>query len=142
MIENNIAPNTQIGKVIIDEKVYENENFYKTPEEMYSRGGEFIDNMVCDNDIEFCHRWFHLANIQEMIQDINDYFTNHSIGSYDEFANNYRTPLYPKIKNLSEVAVDFDYNKIESPVEFYKEKPNITYEDLVLQKEKEKKHLV
>ena len=36
MGEFNIAPNTQIGKIIIDEKVYNDENAYHIEEEKYS----------------------------------------------------------------------------------------------------------
>lgn len=71
MGEFNIAPNTQIGRIDIDEKVYENENVYCL--DKYSRGGEFIENMVSDNIIEFCRRWLGLAGIMEFIEDMKEY---------------------------------------------------------------------
>ena len=42
--------------------------------EKYSRGGEFIENMVTDNIIEFCKRWFHLAGFNEILEDINEFY--------------------------------------------------------------------
>jgi hypothetical protein len=86
--ENNIAPNTQVGRIDIPNKVYENENAYMN--DKYSRGGEFIENMVTDNIIEFGKRWFHLAGFNEMLKDIEEYnkinFTSYSSnGSYGQF---------------------------------------------------------
>lgn len=73
MAEFNIAPNTQIGRIEIPEKVYEDENawYYKK----YSRSGEFIENLVTDNPVEFAHRWLHLANFNEMIEDMNEFYS-------------------------------------------------------------------
>ena len=72
-IENNIASNTQIGKIVIDEKVYEYENRYC--DDKYTRGGEFIENLVCDNILEFSSRWLQLASFSEMLNDIKEYYT-------------------------------------------------------------------
>lgn len=66
--ESNIASNTQIGKIEIPHKVYKNENSYNI--EGYSRSGEFIENKVTDNIIEFGHRWFHLPTVMEVVKDI------------------------------------------------------------------------
>lgn len=87
MGEFNIAPNTQIGRIDIDEKVYENENVYCL--DKYSRGGEFIENMVSDNIIEFCKRWMGLAGIMEFIEDMKEYeskFYQYS-APYHQFKN-------------------------------------------------------
>src|SRR5574344_46707 len=85
-IENNIAPNTQVGKINIPEQVYDHENFYLN--DKYERGGEFIENMVTDNPVEFCHRWFHLAGVMEFLEDMLEYQKKYyksynSIGTYD-----------------------------------------------------------
>lgn len=73
IIEFNIAPNTQIGRIIIPNKVYLGENATMIPENKYSRGGEFIENLVCDNIIEFCKRWFQLAGFKEFMEDWAEY---------------------------------------------------------------------
>lgn len=67
--ESNIASNTQIGKIEIPNKIYKNENAYNIIG--YSRSGEFIENKVTDNIIEFCHRWFHLGSVQDLIKEVD-----------------------------------------------------------------------
>ena len=88
MGEFNIAPNTQIGRIEIDEQVYDNENVYGL--DKYSRSGEFIENMVSDNIIEFCKRWFGLAGIMEFIEDMKE---------YEQLNYQYAAPYY-RFKNL------------------------------------------
>ena len=67
----------------------------------YSRGGEFIENMVTDNEIEFCKRWFHLAGFNELLEDANEYFANKMFSnmSYIEAINSYNdrieAPIIP-----------------------------------------------
>ena len=78
--ESNIASNTQVGKIEIPHKVYKNENAYNT--EGYSRSGEFIENKVTDNIIEFCHRWFHLGSVQDLINEVNNKVKNGVIPEY------------------------------------------------------------
>ncbi len=52
-------------------KFYENENIYHNPK--YSRSGEFMENLVCDNIVEFCKRWFGLAGVKELLEDMQQY---------------------------------------------------------------------
>ena len=78
-LENNIAPNTQLGRIIIPDKVYKNENAYNN--EKYERGGEFIENLVTDNIIEFCSRWLHLANFVEFLDDMNEYYSDRTFAA-------------------------------------------------------------
>lgn len=61
-----------IAKITIPEKVYKYENILNDPK--YQRSGQFIENMVCDNHIVYCNRWFHLANFTEMLEDVREYF--------------------------------------------------------------------
>lgn len=77
ILENNIAPNTQIGRIVIDERVFDWENPYLYPD--YCRGGDFVENLVSDNIIIFANRWLHLANFKEFLED------------YKEFLDMYRT---------------------------------------------------
>lgn len=86
LLEYNIAPNTQIGFIDIPNQVYQNENAYNN--DKYVRGGEYIENLVTDNTIEFCHRWLHLANFKEFLEDWKEYlnknnanFSNYCDGS-------------------------------------------------------------
>ena len=71
--EHNTAPDTIIGKVNINEKVYKNENPFLDPQ--YDRGGAFMDDYNTDNPVEFGIRWFGLANMQDLISDVKEYMT-------------------------------------------------------------------
>ena len=123
-----MAPNTQIGKIEIPEKVYENENQYCKSEEdaqKYSRSGEFIENMVTDNEIEFCKRWFHLAGFNELLEDANEYFVNKMFCnmSYIQALNSYgdriEAPLLPTSNGNIVNPLTFDqYNGIITPLQF------------------------
>lgn len=144
MGEDNIAPNTQIGRIEIPDKVYENENAYHIEESKYSRGGEFIENLVSDDTIEYCHRWFHLANTKEFIDDLNEFYSG--FGSNDiKFTNlisagygdgNKRCPLKPTTKSSVRQPIYFGTKtKTFSPVIFYNERnKDITYEKLISEK--------
>lgn len=149
MGEYNIAPNTQIGKIVIDEKVYKNENYYHIDEEKYSRGGEFVENMVTDNIIEFCSRWFHLGNITDVLDDIDEYYDKKvGIGKYSNLVfagfGNYNSgnhfaesPIIPT-SNTHEQPIEFDTPSYrESPLVFFnKRNPEYTYDKLYSQKKK------
>ena len=144
MGEDNIAPNTQIGRIEIPDKVYENENAYHIEESKYSRGGEFIENLVSDDTIEYCHRWFHLANTKEFIDDLNEFYSGFSSND-TKFTNlisagygdgNKRCPLKPTTKSSVRQPIYFGTKtKTFSPVIFYNERnKDITYEKLISEK--------
>ena len=114
-LENNIAPNTQIGKIEIENKVYENENRYVN--DKYERGGEFIENLVCDNPIVFSNRWLHLANFMEMLMDLDEYYrlnTACDIG-YNYIVNNY---IYKDDRYITCPFVGVAKDKIIQPFEY------------------------
>lgn len=121
MGENNIAPNTQIGKIIIPEKIYNNENSYNIDPERYSRSGEFIENISTDNFIEGCHRWFKLANFGEMIDDIDEYFDVLNYGKFSNLINagmgNYYSPIIPTVSKVKS-PVKFTNKKVYQPLVF------------------------
>ena len=73
--EHNMAPDTIVGKIFIDEPVHKLENPYH--EEMYDRGGQYIEDLVTGNALEFGRRWLHLANFKELLEDIEEYFRTH-----------------------------------------------------------------
>lgn len=74
MREFNIAPNTQIGKVIIDHQVHPKENPFDY--KRYERGGQFLEDFQCDSYIEFCSRWFHLGGYMEVLEDMKEYLAD------------------------------------------------------------------
>ena len=111
-LEDNISANTQVGKIIIPEKVYEFENPYGIDENLYSRGGEFTENLITGNIIEFCRRWMAFAGIMEFIQDINEFYNM----DYIKYLNSNPAIIFNKSK--AEDAIEFSYLKYESPISF------------------------
>lgn len=84
ILENNLAPNTQIGKIIIEYledpakpfSLNEHQDMYSSGDETakYSRGGEFLENLISGNILEFCRRWMMLGDIYQCMDDIREYF--------------------------------------------------------------------
>lgn len=73
--ENNMASDTIVGKILITDPIHKYENPYH--EEMYDRGGQYVEDLITGNALEFGRRWLHLANFRELIQDVNEYFQTH-----------------------------------------------------------------
>lgn len=71
--EYNMSPNTQIGRIIIDQKVHDKENPYNY--EAYVSGGQFCEDLTSCNWLEFCERWLHFAGFKNLIKDIKEYFS-------------------------------------------------------------------
>ena len=111
---------------MIPKKVYANENMYgsKEDKERYSRSGEFIENMVTDNEIEFCKRWFHLAGFNELLEDANEYFASKMFcnRTYIEAINSYNDrieiPLIPPSNNGVINPLSFGYDHHISALHF------------------------
>ena len=79
ILQFNLAPNTQIGRIVIPEQVHDKEHhaMYSSDEydvAKYSRGGEFLDNYMSQNILEFANRWLHLGDIYDVIDDIREYY--------------------------------------------------------------------
>lgn len=137
MAEFGIAPNTQIGKIIVPNKVYDGENAYHVDPEKYSRGGEFIENMVTDNFIEFCHRWFKLAGFEEMIDDIDEYFGILGYGKYSNLMNagycgeGLYSPILPAVSKYQSPITINENDKLYKPLIFHQPRNKDTnYETL------------
>ena len=84
ILENNLAPNTQIGKILIEDptnpsktfSLEEHQDMYSSSDEIarYSRGGEFLENLMCNNPLEFGRRWMRLGDIHQVIEDMREYY--------------------------------------------------------------------
>jgi hypothetical protein len=108
-LEFNIAPHTQLGKIIIPEKVFQDENHYNSGK--YERAGEFVENLTTDSIIEFCHRWFGLANFNEFMDDMKEY-QNKFIECFSGHGQYYRFWLDSK-EQVKEVPVKSTYSTEE-----------------------------
>lgn len=138
MGEFNIAPNTQIGRIVIPEKVYDDENAYSIEESKYSRGGEFIENLVTDNMIEYCHRWFKLANIKEFIEDLDEFLALRSGLIYSNLINagfgRTCSPILPTSTDIHQ-PISFGAPKVSSPIRFNTERnKDYNYDNLYYNK--------
>lgn len=79
-LENNMAPNTQIGKYELKDRIsyMEHHDMFTSDDSdaKYCRAGEFLENMMSGNHLEFCKRWLHLADYRELVDDMIEYFDN------------------------------------------------------------------
>lgn len=83
--EHNTSPDTLIGKIQINQKIYQNENPFMYDE--YDRGGAFMEDYTTDNPVEFCRRWMHMAGYKDLLADVNEYMTKVNVTnpSYDGY---------------------------------------------------------
>lgn len=70
--QNNIAPNTQHGKIMFPEAIDKNENRFNN--EYFDRSVWFSEDFVSRDYINFCERYLNLAGYEEMFNDIISYF--------------------------------------------------------------------
>ena len=82
----NMSANTMIGMINIP-----NAKFKDSKDLEMTDGGTYIENLTSYNFIEFCHRWMGFANIDEILKDIEEYYTK------------YRTPIYKSLKGDKEL---------------------------------------
>jgi hypothetical protein len=119
MGELNIAPNTQIGKIEIPQKVYEDENAYGIEESKYSRGGEFTENLVTDNILDYGGRWFKLGSIREIIDDIDELLYKNTNIKFSDTVNTYYRGYIPGVIPTT--------NKPHSPIRHTNEKAVVPF---------------
>lgn len=145
MLEFNIAPNTQEGRIVIPNQVYDHENIYKIEEEKYSRGGEFVENLVTDNHIAFCHRWMHLANFEEFIEDLDEFYSDRGLGNFSNLSaagfGSGQAPMIP-VSSKVETAAIFDGSRVIKPVVFYANKPEKYNENYIRNLKEIKKNAI
>ena len=71
--ENNMAPNTQHGKMLFPEQLDPKENRFNN--DYFDRGVWFTEDLVSHDRLNFCERYLHLASYEQMYDDIIEYFT-------------------------------------------------------------------
>lgn len=84
ILENNIAPNTQYGRIIIEDpdnpdrrySKNEHQDMYTNSDEeaKYSRGGEFLENLMSSNILEFGWRWMNLGDVFDVESDLREFY--------------------------------------------------------------------
>lgn len=124
--EFNMAPNTQIGKIKIDEQVYKNENPYKS--NIYDRGGQFLEDLQSRNYFIFCSRWFNLANYRDLYDDVLFYFQNKYTPCFPLFTFNEHGFIMPIQRTVEQINVihKSKNNELFYPIDRYSKMPDGT----------------
>ena len=71
--QNNLAPDNIIGKIQIKKKISKYENPFN--KDKYDRGGQFMEDLITGNHLEFGRRWLHLGSIQDVLSDMEEFFS-------------------------------------------------------------------
>lgn len=127
ILEFNIAPNTQIGKVIIEDpndptrafSTNEHPDMYSSDDSVakYSRGGEFLENYMCDCPMEFGKRWMGLGDINDVIKDLEEFYRfNGYCGKPLDTDPNAAVWFAPKSKDVGTPAIEFNVYSTPTPV--------------------------
>lgn len=121
--QSNMGPNTQIGKLNIEEVVNHNENMFNDPD--YDRGGAFAEDLISKNYFILCSRWLHLANYKDLMNDIMENIRmSYAHAPFRQIdTNGYIIPF-----NISEskIVKPFSFgDKTVKPFTIYKTMPNI-----------------
>ena len=120
-LEGNMAPNTQIGRIEIPDKIYEFENRFHV--EKWHRQEEFADCIMTQNILLLCSRWFGFANYRQLLEDVREYF----LMKYEyDMRYGYQPCFYKKFS--SDECVSFNQNLIGNyyfnPVVFHNKMPD------------------
>lgn len=119
-LQDNMSPNTIIAKVEIESPVFKEENpFRKLVESdglsnikdaenkrIYVRSGNYMDDLISENVIEFCYRWLHYASFMEWLADFKYYSENIE---YAGVMNPRR--LFTKVPNKTRLFIPWDKEK-------------------------------
>ena len=122
----NIAPNTQIGMIIIDTKVHDKENMCNIP--TWTRATSFAEDLQSHVWLEIATRWFGLADYTQLYHEVEQFFTEiamatnglrtHTRDGYLVLMDFYK----PGAQLLQEVMIFDDHRK---PVETSYNQPNL-----------------
>lgn len=110
----NIAPNTQIGMVIIENAVHARENICKL--DSWTRAGAFMEDFQSQVWLEICTRWFNLADYTTLYHEVEAFFTykanaTNGLRLYDR--NGLISPMIFENKGLLYEPMIFDDNRRE-----------------------------
>ena len=80
-------------------------------EAKYSRGGEFLDNLMTSNILEFCWRWLNLGDIYDVESDIREFY---NYNSYEGPSIDYtlKDAIYISKSNMTPALAENQYGSI------------------------------
>ena len=70
-IAHNIAPHTLVGKISLNEKVYDRYTAFEMNNDkgdMYDSGKDIMENLLCQNPVMTGVRWMNLPNMMEILE--------------------------------------------------------------------------
>ena len=73
MRQFNMFPHTQIGFIIIAAYIHNKQN--KNHYQYYTAGGQFCEDLQCQNYLEFAERWLDLLGFRDLCDYVNELFT-------------------------------------------------------------------
>ena len=76
-IAHNVGPHTLVGKISLDEKVYDRYTAFEMNNDkgnMYDSGKDFVENMLCQNPVMTGVRWMNLPNMMEILEMVGKEF--------------------------------------------------------------------
>ena len=120
VLENNMAPNTQYGRIIIEDesdinKTYsrnEHQDMFSNDDDpvKYSRGGEFLDNLMTSNILEFCWRWLNLGDIYDVESDIKEFYNFNSYNNGPSIDTSLKDAVYFTKSKMTQAFIENNYN--------------------------------
>lgn len=123
--ENNMAPNTQIGKIIIDNQIYADEDVFDS--DTFDRGGKFIEDLQSGVYLEFGRRWLGLPTYAELYKDIQLFYTTKMNSVCPLFTFNRDglvIPIHRILNNKSKPI--YRYDDTFKPIQRYYKRPDCT----------------
>ena len=108
----NIASNTQIGKVEIADKVHDKENQARM--QAWERSIGFMEDLQSHVWLEFCSRWFNLADYTTLYHEVEEFFTkvcNPTIGLRTYTREGYIIPMTFDNPGLLHEGMIFEDNR-------------------------------
>lgn len=125
--EFNIAHNTQIGRIIIEQAIYANENRYK--DDKWHRSIEFIEAFQSHVWLEFGTRWLALADYATLYKDIMEYYMKKRAAIYVPYnVETKRTELLYKAETPQKLLYKLNDNELV-PLLRKCDKPDLSYFD-------------
>ena len=119
VLENNMAPNTQYGRIIIEDESdpsrrysrNEHQDMFSNDDEeaKYSRGGEFLDNLMTSNILEFGWRWMGLGDVYDVESDIREFYNFNSYNG-PSIDSNLNDAIYFIKDKLTPVLIENTYS--------------------------------
>lgn len=127
----NIAMNTQVGMLYIDNKISDLEN--RRHLEHWTRSGEFFEDLHTQNSILVGVKWFNLPGVMDLVSFVEEYFNTvlkpTCMYGFKEGDRKYWQPIKFYENGWAPIVFEYPMNqdKIEEFLNHVSTKPNQKY---------------